>query len=179
MKKYFKKYLPTHESIHQNRFIGLFGSSLQHHNLWHLNRRSVAGGVAIGMFTGLIPGPFQMISAALVSIIFKVNLPVAVFTTLYTNPFTIVPLYVVAYALGAIITGGGSVHMPAIPDLQVDHWDDWIPALFDWMMAMGKPFALGLFLLACLLALIGYFSVRWGWRIHVLWSLRKRALREK
>jgi len=34
-----------------------------------------------------------MISAALLAVLLRVNLPVALITTLYTNPFTIVPLY--------------------------------------------------------------------------------------
>ena len=42
-KKYFKKYLPSHESVRGNRYIGVLGSLLHHPNLWHLNRRSVAG----------------------------------------------------------------------------------------------------------------------------------------
>ncbi len=83
----------------------MLGHRLQHPNLWHLHRRSVSGGVAVGMFCGLIPAPFQMISAALMSVLFRVNLPVAIFTTLYTNPFTTIPLYWVAYMLGALVTG--------------------------------------------------------------------------
>ncbi|MGH8744107.1 MAG: DUF2062 domain-containing protein, partial [Burkholderiales bacterium] len=51
--KSFRKYLPSAESIRENRFIGRFSSSY-HSNLWHLNRHSVAGGVAVGLFTGLI-----------------------------------------------------------------------------------------------------------------------------
>ena len=56
---------------------------LHHPNLWHLHRRSVAGGVAVGMFCGLIPGPFQMIGAAIMSVLFRVNLPVAVHRSLH------------------------------------------------------------------------------------------------
>jgi uncharacterized protein (DUF2062 family) len=63
--------------------------------LWHLHRRSVAGGFAVGMFAGLVPGsnPVQFAVAALMAIGFKVNLPIAVIVTLYSNPLTIVPLY--------------------------------------------------------------------------------------
>jgi uncharacterized protein (DUF2062 family) len=48
-RKHFRKYLPTHASITGNRFVAWFGPWLQHHNLWHLHRRSVAGGVAVGL----------------------------------------------------------------------------------------------------------------------------------
>ena len=64
-RKFFRKYLPSHEAVRQNRYIARFGTLLHHPNLWHLNRHSVAGGVAIGMFAGLVPGPFQMLIAAI------------------------------------------------------------------------------------------------------------------
>ena len=65
-RKFFKKYLPDHESVRKHRHIARFGGFLRHPNLWHLNRHSVAGGVAVGMFSGLIPGPLQMLGAAIV-----------------------------------------------------------------------------------------------------------------
>ena len=97
-----RKFLPSHETISANRHVARFGNRLRHHNLWHLHRRSVAGGVAVGMFAGLIPGsnPVQFSAAALLAIGFRVNLPIAVIVTLYSNPFTIVPLYLVAFKLG-------------------------------------------------------------------------------
>src|SRR3989442_1390310 len=76
-RKFFRKYLPSRESVRQNRFVARFGSLLRHPNLWHLNRRSVSGGVAAGMFAGLVPGsnPVQFAVAALLAVAFRVNLP--------------------------------------------------------------------------------------------------------
>src|SRR2546425_13156570 len=100
-RKFFRKYLPSRESVRQNRFVARFGSLLRHPNLWHLNRRSVSCGVAAGIFAGLLPGsnPVQFVVAALLAGAFRVNLRVSVVVTLYTNPFTIVPLYLIAYDL--------------------------------------------------------------------------------
>src|SRR5512134_397706 len=114
-RKHFRRFLPSHESIKRNRYIASFGAALHHHNLWHLNRRSVAGGVAVGMFCGLVPGPLQMLSAALLAILLRVNLPVAAATTWYTNPLTIVPLYYAAYKLGLFVTGGAPDSATAAP----------------------------------------------------------------
>jgi uncharacterized protein (DUF2062 family) len=171
MRKFIRERLPDHNTILRQRWIQPVRHWLRHPNLWHLHRRSVAGGVAIGMFCGLIPGPLQMISAALLAVLFRVNLPVAMFTTLYTNPFTIVPLYLLAYEIGSLVIGGtsGSV-VPVFPEL---HWHDGITQVWTWLMALGKPLLIGLPLLAVGLAVIGYVAVRIFWRVLVLWKWHK------
>ena len=95
--------------------VARFGGWLHHPNLWHLNRRSVPGAVAIGLFCGLIPGPLQMIGALLLAIPLRKNLPVALLLTLYTNPLTIVPLYVLAYGYGQFLLGATNGAMPIEP----------------------------------------------------------------
>jgi hypothetical protein len=176
-KKYFKKLLPSHETIRKHRLLQPFGVWLQHPNLWHLHRRSVSGGVAVGMFCGLIPGPLQMIGAALLAVLFRVNLPVAMFTTFYTNPFTIVPLYLVAFQLGAFVTGQNSEVVSAKLVAPEMGWDTWHSVMLEWVVSLGKPFALGLPLLALLLSLLGYVSVRIGWRLWVMWQWRQHGRR--
>ena len=81
--------LPSRESLGENRYFRRYAPFLMHPNLWHLNRRSVSGGFAVGLFAGLVPGPLQMLTAALLAVPLRVNLPVALVTTLYTNPVTI------------------------------------------------------------------------------------------
>ena len=179
-RKFFRKYLPDAESIKHNRYTRFFGPALHHPNLWHLNRRSVAGGVAVGMFTGLIPGsnPVQFTAAAILSMIFRVNLPVAMFATFYTNPFTIVPLYFLAYKLGEFFIGQ---HNGNLPQHELDLWDlpltEWIPALIHWATVMGKPLALGLVLMALLFAAMGYAAVQLAWRAYIMLQWRKRKVR--
>jgi uncharacterized protein len=175
MRKFFRERLPDHDSILRQRWLRPVRHILHHPNLWHLHRRSVAGGVAIGLFCGLIPGPLQMISAALLAILFRVNLPVAAFTTLYTNPFTIVPLYLLAYETGIRVTGasGGAV-IPPFPDV---HWPSAFSQVWTWLMAMGKPLLIGLPLLATGLAVIGYIAIRLFWRLYVLWKWHRRYKR--
>ena len=180
LKSLLRKFLPTHESVRENRYIARLGPWLQHHNLWHLNRRSVAGGVAAGMFAGLIPGsnPVQFFAAAVISIAFKVNLPIAAFVTLYSNPLTIVPLYYVAFKLGqlALLTSGGDLPDMAL-GLHGKGFREWIPAALDWLAAVGKPLLVGLPLLAILLAILGYVLVDHAWRLRVKLEWRRRQLR--
>ncbi|OGS98097.1 MAG: hypothetical protein A3F73_11575 [Gallionellales bacterium RIFCSPLOWO2_12_FULL_59_22] len=178
MRKFFRKFLPHHETVKNHRWIRPFGGLLHHPNLWHLHRRSVAGGVAVGLFCGLIPGPLQVISAALLAVLLRVNLPVAAFTTLYTNPFTILPLYVLAYELGAWVSGAGNgteIAGLSFPEL---HWHNWAGEMWNWLAMLGKPFLVGLPLLALGLAVSGYFAVRIAWRLAVIWKWRARKRRQ-
>lgn len=179
-RKYFRRFLPSHDAIMQNRYIAWFGPRLQHHNLWHVHRRSVAGGVAAGMFAGLIPGsnPVQFTAAAILAIIFRVNLPFAVIVTLYSNPFTIVPLYFVAFKLGQLVLLQSDGSLPSLAfGLEDKGFMEWIPAALDWLASIGKPLLIGLPLLAVLLAVIGYFAVDWAWRLHVRYEWHKRRRR--
>lgn len=179
MRNYLHKLLPSLDTVKNQRWLKPFGSRLYHPNLWHLHRRSVAGGVAIGLFCGLIPGPLQMISAALFAVLLRANLPVAVFTTLYTNPFTIVPLYLVAYEFGAWVSGENSGIAAAklsFPEMQ---WHNWVSELWNWLLLLGEPFFIGLPLLAVCLAVIGYFAVRVAWRVSVVLRWRARRKRRK
>lgn len=175
MRRFFREHLPGNDSIRQHRWLRPVRHWLQHPNLWHLHRRSVAGGVAIGLFCGLIPGPLQMISAALLAILLRVNLPVAAFTTLYTNPFTIVPLYLLAYEIGKWVSGASNGAVaPAFPEV---HWQHWFAPIWGWLVALGKPLLIGLPLLAAGLALAGYIATRLAWRLAVVWKWHRRCHR--
>jgi uncharacterized protein (DUF2062 family) len=179
-RKFLRKFLPSHSTISTNRHLARLGRLLHHHNLWHLHRRSVAGGVAVGMFAGLIPGsnPVQFTAGALLAIAFRVNLPIAVFVTLYSNPFTIVPLYYLAFRLGQVALQDNSSALPSLtPDFYDKGLSAWLPAALDWLTSLGKPLLVGLPLLAILSSAISYVLVRWCWRWHVTWAWRKRQRR--
>ena len=173
-RKFFRKYLPSHESVRNHRHIARFGGFLRHPNLWHLNRHSVAGGVAVGMFSGLVPGPFQMLTAALLAVPLRVNLPVALATTLYTNPFTIGPLYVLAYLIGGLIIGGNGAPLSPPPEMEWSRLGASLDAFLAWALSLGTPLAVGLLVLALILAALGYAGVQIGWRAYVIRAWRKR-----
>jgi len=175
-RKFFKKYLPSNESIRNHKYLGRLSAYLQHPNLWHMNRHSVSGGVAVGLFAGLVPGPLQMLTAMVLAIPLRVNLPFALLTTLYTNPLTIAPLYLAAYFLGTFITGAES-HMIPPPEFSWGELGAWLSALVDWALSLGKPLIVGLFALATSLAVTGYVVVRVSWRIAVSIAWRRRKAR--
>ena len=179
-RKLIRKFLPSHETVTRSRYVACLGPRIQHPNLWHLHRRSVAGGVAAGLFAGLIPGsnPVQFLAAALLAVGFRVNLPIAVGVTLYSNPLTIVPLYYAAFKLGQLAMLQGSGDLPSVAlALEGKGFREWIPAALEWLATAGKPLLVGLPLLAVVLAVVGYFAVDWMWRLHVMFEWRRRQTR--
>ncbi|MBK6652683.1 DUF2062 domain-containing protein [Zoogloea sp.] len=177
MRRLLKRYLPDHASLATNRWLAPFGSTLFHPRLWHLNRHSAAGAIATGLFCGLIPGPFQMLGAALGCVLLRVNLPLALLTTLYTNPFTIVPLYILAFSMGEALLGRGEARFTPPPEWSGGDVLGGVAALADWMIALGRPLALGLVVLATSLALAGYLLTRIAWRTYLIHHWRKRRQR--
>jgi uncharacterized protein (DUF2062 family) len=176
-RKFFRRYLPHPDSVRSRPLVSAFGRWLQHPNLWHVNRHSVPAAFAIGLFAGLIPGPLQMLGALLIAIPMKKNIPVALATTLYTNPFTIVPLYLLAYEYGALILGRDGVHRVTLFEWD---WRDLAGSaqrMADWALGLGAPLGVGLVALAVTLAAAGYFALRIGWRFYVLAAWKRRARR--
>ena len=178
MRRTLKKYLPDPEMINRNPWLRPFASSLLHPRLWHLNRHSAAGAVAAGLFCGLIPGPLQMLGAALCALVFRVNLPLAMLVTLYTNPITLVPIYLVAYQIGRLMIGerNGFI-MP--PEFSIAGFIGWTEAMPIWMLAVAKPLGIGLVVLACGLAVLGYFTTKAAWRFYLVAAWKKRKLERK
>lgn len=183
MRKILRRYLPGHEAIRDSRWLRPFSGSLLHPDLWHLTRRSAAGAVATGLACGLIPGPFQMLGAALVALLFRVNLPLALFVTLYTNPLTIVPLYLLAFEIGRWTLGATDARFVAPPELVWPELMSWFSGLASWAAGLGKPLGVGLLLLSSSLAICGWLAVQLGWRLHLMraWRARRaaRAARER
>lgn len=118
-----------------------------------------------------------MLGAAICAVVFRVNLPLALLTTLYTNPLTIVPLYIAAFAIGQWTLPGDHRTFVAPPEPGAGGLVAWAGDLIDWMLGLGTPLALGLLLLATGLAVTGYFLVRLAWRLHLINVWHKRRHR--
>jgi len=71
----------------------------------HLNRRSVSGAFAVGLFFAFWPVPLQMLLAAIGAILVRVNLPISVTLVWITNPITIPPIFYFSYLVGTWMLG--------------------------------------------------------------------------
>ncbi|WP_341675212.1 DUF2062 domain-containing protein [Niveibacterium sp. SC-1] len=175
MRRFFRRWSPDIETFRQQPWFSWLGSHVLHPRLWQLNRRSAARAVAIGLFCGLIPGPIQMLSAALASVLWRGFLPLSLAVTLYSNPLTIVPLYALAYGIGELLVGRG--HGFTLPPQPHNGLMPWLGELALWIQGLGAPLLVGLVVLAVLLAAAGYCVVILGWRLNVARALAARRRR--
>lgn len=166
-RRFIKRYLPDHGKFREHPHLRRFGARLQDGNLWHLNRRSVSGGVALGLFCALLPVPLQMLVAGGLAIWLRVNLPIAVVLVWITNPLTIGPVWYVSYRVGAWLLD--------LPPRQIDFGLS-LDNLLTTLQEVWKPLLLGSTVLGALLALLGFLLVRLGWRLYVV-QQRRAALR--
>lgn len=167
-RKLIRKFLPHPDVIIHNRWIKMLGPRLQDPSLWHLNRRSISGAVAFGMFCAFIPVPLQMLIAAAGAIWLRVNILVAVPMVWISNPVTMGPLYYFCYLVGVEMLG----RTPKPFNFELS---------FDWLLgelvAIWQPFLLGCVTVGAVLAIASWILVRVLWRLHIISHIKDRAQR--
>ncbi len=167
-KRIIKKYMPDHKIIREHKYLKIFGALLHGANLWHLNRRSVSGAFAVGFFCAFIPLPFQMIIAAAIAILVRVNLPISVSLVWISNPITMPPLFYGSYKVGAFAMGQEAVKLDC--ELTIE----WFASQLDFIW---QPFLLGSLICAVISAIIAYVTIRLLWRLHIIRHLKERRAR--
>lgn len=166
--KRLRHYLPDPARIREIKSLQFLGDRIYSPNLWYLNRHSVARAFAVGLWAMYTPPlPWQQIIAAIGAIYFGANLPIAVALVWITNPLTWLPMYYIAYEVGAIALGSETFSFQQFSQL------------FDIEKAitLGAPFLVGCFILMNVGAIIGYFGVQWLWIKTVREAASFRRLR--
>jgi uncharacterized protein (DUF2062 family) len=164
-RKFIKRLLPDHRKVRDHRHLRLFGKLLHDPNLWHLNRRSAAGAFAVGLFVAFVPIPFQMVLAAAVAILVRVNLPLSAALVWLTNPITMPPMFYFAYRVGAWL-----LQTPP-REVTFEISAEWLATE---MGAVWEPFLLGCFVCGAVSASIGYFAIRGLWRLQLVRHHRRK-----
>ena len=134
---------------------------LDRRDLLSFTRRPLAAGVAVGLLCGLIPGPLQVAATVLVCSFCRGNIVAGVVATFYTNPLTIVPLYIAAFHIGDRLIPGVHV-MPAFADIGFGS-PGWLSALAEWVQALGWPLVIGLPVMGVWFAINGYWLTSYLW----------------
>ena len=159
--------MPDPKTIKNHKSLSLFGEMLHAPNLWHMNRKSIAGAFAIGLFFAWWPVPFQMVLAAAAAIWFRMNLPLSVVLVWITNPVTMPVMFYIAYVVGTWIIG-----VPAT----AFHFELTLDWLMTGLSVIWKPFLTGCLVLATISSLIAYGTIQILWRISISkrWALRRQ-----
>ncbi|MBK30779.1 MAG: ATP-binding protein [Legionellales bacterium] len=168
----FKRYIPHKESIASNSIIRLFDEYLHDPNIWHIHRRSSAGGAAIGVFCAFIPIPIQTLSAAALAILFRINLPIAILFSFLANPITVPFIFFYSYKLGSILFG---LEENQITNIIPENTTiiEWFNTIF---LNIWEPLLIGCLILGLISSFITYFLIRLIWRIGavVKWGNRHK-----
>jgi uncharacterized protein (DUF2062 family) len=173
--KRFRHLLPEAHTLREHRALRWLGPALQHPRLWHVNRRGIAMGIAIGVFFGLLIPIAQIPTAAIVALLLRANIPAAVGSTLITNPITFAPVYYVAYHLGAWMLGYANVPLAEVDlDRVAARTSTGLALWMDRLAVIGAPLALGLLTLAVSLSVLIYFAVHWAWRLRIVRAWQRR-----
>lgn len=135
---------------------------------WTFSRTSVARGVAVGLFFGVLIPVAQIVFAVAAGAALRANVLVAALSTLITNPVTLPFVYLGAYRIGTLLTVSDAEvaedaqisELAAEQSLEVMHWPT---ALLDWSSSVALPFMLGLALLALFASALGFLLVQLLW----------------
>lgn len=169
-RRLLQRYLPRPETLRGRHSFGLPQRLVGDPMLWALSRRSVANAVSVGLFSALLPIPFQMALAALGAYWWRANLPLAVSLVWITNPLTMPLIYYGNYRVGTWLLDITPRTAPAKLSTQwiAERIADILPALL-----------LGSLVVALAAALLGNVSIRLIWRWQVSRSWHKRALKRR
>lgn len=179
-----RKWLPDQDALRRSRWLRWLGPALHDARLWRMQRRGVSLGMAVGVFFGLLVPLAQIPLAAGAAVLLRANVPVAVASTLVTNPVTFAPVYFVAWRIGTVVLGTPDEPPPdpaaSESSAQGVHGDEaWIDRVARNIAGVGKPLLVGLPILATIVGLATYVLVSslWNLKVSLAWRRRRSRVR--
>ncbi|MFZ1099375.1 MAG: DUF2062 domain-containing protein [Steroidobacteraceae bacterium] len=161
-RRLLKKILPAPHILRQRWPLRVFGERIADPQLWTLHRRACTYAFGAGLAICFVPLPVHLLLAVSVAMVWRVNIPVTYGTTwLLTNPFTAVPVYYLAYRVGAALLHTPKHHFRFVADL------NWFRHS---LTPVWEPFALGCLVCALVTSVLGWLTLDTLWR----WSVRSR-----
>ncbi|MBL8331191.1 MAG: DUF2062 domain-containing protein [Rubrivivax sp.] len=179
-----RKLIPSRETLERNRWLRWLGPGLFHPRLWHMSRRSISLGAAIGVFFAFIIPIAQIPLSAALALVLRANIPVAVASTIVNNPLTFPPVYYAAWRVGSFMLGEEAKESEA-PSFAAGtgaaaetpgDTRSWWQRTRDGFAAVGKPLILGALSFAVFFSGLAYLLVNgiWHWRVRAKRRARMR-----
>lgn len=173
--------IPNREQLLASRILRPFAKHLSEPAIWHWNRRSVARGLALGMFiTIALPLPIQILVSALLAVFVRANVPVAAVCAFVSNPFTTPAILLAGYEIGSfVLVADAAVDLPPAPftGAWLDRALQWLAWAINWVAEVSLPTALGLLILGTAAAALSYLIVHLLWRLRIGRNWSRRASR--
>ncbi len=169
LKRFFQRILPHKEHFTQHKHLAWLGNILHDPDIFHITRRSMSGGVAVGLSLAFIPIPGQTILAALAAIYFRVNLALAITLVWITNPLTLPAIFYLAYKTGALLLN--EPLMPVSFEFSYSWLNDKISTLWDVVLV-------GCLALSTTAGVLGYLITDYAWRLAVVRKMQARKQRK-
>lgn len=201
-----RRLVPTPETVRGNRWLRWLGPALHHPRLWHMSRRGVAAGAAIGVFFAFITPIAQIPLSAAASVALRANIPAAIAATLVNTPPTFGPIYYGAWRVGSwlldedtskapaaltqvseISAAGPVAAASAAADVAVALVEDitpgsktvgWMARAWAQLQDIGKPLLLGTVLFSVVFSALAWVGVNAVWHLRVRLK-RRRRLRQR
>jgi len=161
----FVKLRPFAHRLRQGRVFKVLGPRLTDSRLWALNRRAITAAVGAGVAVCFIPLPIHLVLGLAAAMVWRLNVPAMVGTLLLVNPLTVVPLYYLAYRVGALLFG-----LPPGEFQFALNWN-W---LRDGLGAVWQPFLVGCLVCAVVGGLAAWGLMELVWRISTVSRLNAR-----
>jgi len=169
---WFQRHVPTREQLERNRFVRPFAHRILHSELWRFTRRSVPRGVALGLFVGVMIPLAHFVVATFLAVFVRANIPAALVATFVGFPVIYVGILALAYKIGnwLLHLDASTAIQPLSETMHATNTGTFLERL----TGAGTETALGLLMIATVLASVGYLATTFGWR---WWVARKRRQR--
>jgi uncharacterized protein (DUF2062 family) len=169
---WFHRHIPTREQLERNRFIKPFAHRVLHSELWRFTRRSVPRGVALGLFVGTMIPLAHFVVATFLAVFLRANIPAALIATFVGFPVVYVFIVALAYKIGTWLlhVDASTTIQPLTETMEATQTDH----LLQQLTGAGLDTAFGLFLIATVLASVGYLATSFLWRWWIGTKRRRR-----
>ena len=191
-----RRLMPSHEAVASNRWLKWLGPRVLHPRLFHLSRRGVATGAALGVFFAFITPIAQIPLSAAACVVLRANVPVAIVATLVNTPPTFGPVYYASWKVGAWVLAepahperapevlvraaaapaappGASAPAVAVPALaagaSAQEAASWWERVVSGAQSIGKPLLLGTLIFSFGFSALAWVlcSTVWHWRVRL------------
>ena len=166
--RYLLRVRPRQRHLHGSLIHRILGARIFENALWVPTRETLAKGVAIGTFIGLLPLiGLQIIASVVICYFLRANIAAAVLATFLSNPFTAAGLLWMQVMLGHWLA-------PAFAAVDATHYT----GTAKYLATYGKPLLVGSLASATAGAIVAYPLTHWLWSIGEKMAHRRREARK-